>query len=121
MLTVIVKSPEMAENERRIKEKENQIKEMEIKQKLEKHIEEDTKRLCEYFNSLIDKTINRGKNFEVVTLYTNYVNTYWCFWKSYKKAKQIFEEIGYKVHTSSYSDSWTRRSGKVATLTIEWE
>lgn len=121
MITVVIKSPEMAENERKIREKEMQIEEMEKEKAITERIEKDTKRLCEVVNDLIEKAIARGSDYESKLFYVKEANTYYNFWESYKQVKQIFEKIGYKIGRTTYSNSWTRRSGKYAIISVEWE
>lgn len=123
MISVVIKSAEtmreMAKPGALVREIEKIKKEKEHQEKREESI----KKIIEYLKRKIEERSSAG--------YTNwysgeiYVNSYiyqtlFRFFDDMETIKNLFEEAGYKVWIYRYSDSWRRRSGKIATIHINW-
>lgn len=122
MVTIIVKSVEMAELERQKREKEIQIEYMEKQKQKEKEIERTVEKLGNLINKMIDEAINEGRYTVCKTLYKmDMFNFDYHFIEALDEIENIFAEAGYRINFCYYSKSWQKRSGKIGNLYVEWD
>lgn len=123
MVSVVIKS---AETMREIAEPGALAREIErLKQEKEyqEKREENIKKVIEYLKRRIEERSLAGyTSWSSGEIYANsYVyQTLYRFFDDMKTIKNLFEEAGYEVWVYRYSDSWRRRSGKIATIHIDW-
>lgn len=131
MVSVVIKSAEtmraiaepmarQREIERLKQEKENLIKEQEIEQKRKEGI----KKVIEYLNKKIEEESLKGyMRWSSHEIYANHFiyQTLYRFYKDIDVVEQLLTEAGYKVYIHEYCESWRKKTGKIAWITIEWE
>ena len=121
MIEVRVIEIESAEKIRIETEKAEIVKENErIKQEQidKENLEKESLYIAEQIKN---KIASASKNGNYNIWYTFYNDRSYVNFKSMISIlKEIFEKAGYEVYYSSYSDSWTYKSGKIGYLDIRW-
>lgn len=127
MITVVIKSAEMARAEAEPNEVKRKIEELEEKQKWQAEEEKRIAQAVEIIKTKIQNRVNKGYCSIYETIYQNerlYTTlTEWGhfhFDHKIEEVLKVFQEAGYRARFEFYSDSWRSRSGKVGHLIINW-
>lgn len=86
--------------------------------------EKAVKEVIEYFKTKIEEETRKGKtSWHSHEIYENsyLYKTLYSFFKDLHFIKELFEKAGYSFWIHEYSDSWKRRSGKIAFVSIYWD
>lgn len=96
-----------------------------IKEKEEKEKQRIGMKILAHLTEEINKIANDGRtSFEINWTIKNPTNKE-INWRDWMKASDdyvipILESAGYCIRTHWYSDSWTRRSGKIGYIYVSW-
>lgn len=122
MVSVIIKSAEIMREMAKPGALAREIEELKKEKEYQEKREENIKKVIEYFKRKIEEETIKGYTSWHSEIYANnYIyQTLYRFFDDLEIIKEPFEEAGYIFNVSSYSDSWRRRSGKIAYISIYW-
>ena len=128
MITVVLKSAEMARVETEPNRLQREIEEFEKRKQAEETHEKNIAEVIEQIKDWIDREIEYGNHSLHKTIYRNdriyklltANDYYWWTDSTLDPIIKVFEEAGYSISFYKYSHSWQQRSGKVGNLYIYW-